>query len=963
MVGLPRWSGGVQFDSLSQQLLLGRSVIDSTHWEAHDPGERMTESANARPASKSPVRLLRTKLFVPQVHPELVARPRLFSLLDESRTQKLTLVAAPAGFGKTTLLSAWIAERDVDVGWVSLDERDSDPTRFWTYAIAALQTIWPSVGAVSSAMLQSSQAPPIEGVLTELLNEVAGQEGSALLILDDYHVIAEAGIHRGMSFLLSHLPPQLSIILLSREDPPLSLAVLRARRQLLEIRAPELRFTSAEAHIFFSRAMGLELRGQDLAALETVTEGWAAGLQLAALSLQEFEDVGAFVTSFSGSHRYVFDYLAYEILNRQPPDVYEFLLKTSLLTRMSGELCDAVVSRERSRAILERLDSTNLFIVPLDPERRWYRYHHLFAGFLRARLTAETTPTELADLHRRAGDWYAAHDALPDAIEHALASGDFAHAMALIKSEVYDMFSRSELRTLLAWVSELPQELLREDHLLSMAAAWAALAMGRMDELERRLDDVERSIDARPDGSPESFAREPETRGALGEIACLRASLAFNTMDFARVRELSDLARSYLGAGSVDSAVDMPGGLFNDRHSLLGVAAFNLAIAQMYNGETQAALQTFDEAIHLIRADENLHLLPMCISYLAQLQVQQGQLRAAARSYSEAVREIRGGHVRSPLSGGVYTGLGWVHYEWNELDRAADLLQQGIDLGTQWSHWEILLSGYAGLAHIDAARGAPVGAEGRLQELAGILERMNLQWAQPGVEAHRALLAVRQGDVATARAWAGTTSLPEDGPIPYPLEFYALVLVRILLAQGELERALNVLDRVSVEAESGGRVGRMIEAMAVRALLLDARGDRPAALAHLTQALEMADPEGYTRTFVDEGPAMQALLSELADRSRIAARILKAFDGPNEGATATSPPVGPSEVGTLPESLTDREQEVLALIAQGLTNQDIANHLVLSINTVKTHAKNIYEKLGVRNRAQATLRATELRLL
>ena len=933
----------------------------------------MSASPNPLSAPVTTMRLLRTKLFVPQAHPDLVARPRLLEALERGCHRRLTLLSAPAGFGKSTLLAVWAGQRAggilegaetpgrPQVGWVSLDERDNDPIRFWSYVIEALDALWPGRWATVRTMIGSPQPPPIEGVLTEMLNTLTTCEGSAALVLDDYHAIVAPAIHEGMSFLLENLPPHLCLILSGRADPPLPLAQLRARRQLVEIRAHDLRFTQEESADFLNRVMGLALRADDVSALASLTEGWAAGLQLAALSIQEAEDVRAFVASFSGEHRYIFDYLAHEILDQQPLATREFLLRTAVLDRMNGTLCDAVTGSDDGQAMLQMLERGNLFVTPLDQERHWYRYHHLFSEFLRTQLAGEKDPAEIADLHHRAAQWFVDQGDLSDAIDHALAAGDYVWAKTLVEGALVGMFRRSELRTLIGWLERLPKALIQQDAYLTMAAAWAYLATGRQEAVETRLCDVERLIGAVADGSPESYALPPEQRGPLAEISCLRATLCFNKGDLAAVEAYSRQTRAYL-------ADDAQAGAFNQRLALLGIAAFHLALAKEFGGDTVAAVDAFQEAIPRLRDDDNPHLLPMSISHLGQLLALQGRLHDAASTYAEALREVEQRGTPSPLSGTAYTGLGSLFYEWNDLERAAAYLEQGVEMGRPWSHWEVLVNGYVGLACIDLAGGDVDRAMGRLASLVDYTTLVKMRWALPLIEAYRALFSLRIGRIHDAIAWARGIDVPAEGALPFALEPNALILARILSAQGQYAAALALLTRLAAGAEAAGRLGRVIEALSIQALVLDAQGERAAALTALANALELAAPQGYVRLFVDEGPGMRSLLAALPAKSDYASGLLAAFAGTqsiDDGGchVALAHASDAPDRQDLAEPLTERELEILVLMADGLTNQDIADRLFISINTVKTHAKNIYSKLDVRNRAQAIVRAAEAGLL
>ena len=909
--------------------------------------DRRTESSSA-------ARLLRTKLFVPQVHAELVARPRLLTRLDAGHRCKLTLISAPAGFGKTTLLSTWIAERDEPVAWVSLDDRDNDPPRFWAYVIAGLQSVWPDVGETASAMLHAPQAPPIQGILTELLNDVAEQKEAVALVLDDYHAITDDDIHAALTFLLENAPPQLHLIIASRTDPPLSLPLLRARRQLVELRAADLRFTIEEAEAFFDQMEGLSLDDEDVTALESLTEGWAAGLQLAALSVLEVDDVSAFIQTFSGSHRYIFDYLAHEVLNRQPSAVHAFLLQTAILDRFNASLCEAVTGDVESQKVLERLEAANLFIVPLDQRRHWYRYHHLFSDFLQAQLEQEVEPQERVDLHQRASVWCEAQGYPSAAIQHALAAEDDERAAALIRQVTGEMFQRSELRTLLQWIEALPEPLLAEDAFLNMAMAWALLATGQSEAVAPHIQAVERLLEISVDEVDASCELPADIRGALAEIACIRASLAFNRFDLARAQALAQKALACL-------ADPQAHGLYNQNLSLRGVAAFSSASAHEYAGETSAAVAVFEDAVDVIREDQNMHLLPVSISHQGQLYVVQGQLHDAAQTYETALASMDGDMPPSPLSGVAYTGLAQVLYEWNDLQQAVAHLERGVELGKQWVSWDVLLPGYAMLSDIAVARGDPEQALAYLDTLTEYVQQWeDIQWALPAIASHRALVAVRRGDVDAAAEWAASSELNESGPIPYVQEGDALVLVRVWLAQGRADAAVALLTRLLASNEAAERWGRVIKVLVLQALAFAELGNREAAVTALTRAVERAEPEGYVRTFIDEGAPLHALLAHVD--------VLPAYVTTLQAAFAEPEPE-PAEDATVPvsqpliEPLTDRELDVLRLIAQGLTNQEIADALFISVNTVKTHAKHIYEKLNVRNRAQATTRAAEMGLL
>ena len=922
-----------------------------------DPSENLTRNAHN-------LRLLQTKLYIPRAHPDLVERPWLIRRLNGGLDARLILVSAPAGFGKTTLLSAWLAQCELPAAWVSLDGRDNDPVRFWAYFIAALRTLQADLGEAAMGMLQASQPPSIEVILTEVLNEVASIQGDFLLILDDYHSIESEAIHKGLTFLLENLPPQMHLVIASRTEPPLPLPLLRVRRALIELSLADLRFNDQEVADFLTQVMGLDLTAADIATLEKLTEGWIAGLQLAALSMQGMADISAFIRSFTGSHRYVFDYLAQEVLNHQPEELQRFLLETSILERLNSSLCNAVSGQGDSQERLEQLEQANLFLVALDQERHWYRYHHLFADFLQARLSQEIDGGELASLHLRASEWYQTHAFPIEATSHALAARDFERAETLMLAAATELFVRSELASVLNLLAALPEERRRANPQLSMAGAWAQLATGQIEDVEEYLLDIENSLGLTADGSPESLQAPPKVRGALGEISCLRASLSFHHSDIAAVMNWCQRAHAYLGEGVVEA-------LFNDAASLQSVITFNQALALEFFGDIQASSKYFAETIELSRADQNFHILPMASSHLAQLQVIQGKLHLAASTYQRALRDAQETRLPSPLLGMAHTGIGNLLVEWNDLQPAETHLKHGIEMGRRWMQWEILVSGFTGLARLKLAQGETDQALALLQEMTELGNSMQIPWPGHISAAFRALVMIRQGNIEPAIQWAKQAGIqPEDEPNSFQEGEY-ITLVRVLLAQGELERAQTLAERLLKATEEAQRWGRVIEILLLQALVLHGRGNREQALNVLRRALDLAEPQGYLRIFVEEGEPMRTLLQEVAGEGRAyASKLLNAFyetqyqsRTSSKTAEAAHPIPGQQSPDLLIAPLSERELEVLSLVATGLTNQEIGDRLTISLNTVKTHVKNIYSKLNARSRLEAADRARELKLI
>src|SRR5215203_1513208 len=609
--------------------------------------------------------LLTTKLYVPRAHPNLVPRPRLGALLAEGMNRKLTLISAPAGFGKTTLLSEW---RMIHLGgerplaWVSLEEADNDPSRFLSYLVTTLQTIEAGIGNAVLASLRSPQPPTVESVLTALINDIVALPGEFVLVLDDYHVIETRLIHDVITFLLEHMPPQMHLVIASRNDPPLPLARLRARGQMTELRAADLRFTPEEAGAFLTDMMALDLSTSDVKALERRTEGWIAGLQLAALSMRGREDISGFIEAFTGSNRYVLDYLVEEVLARQPEPVTSFLLKTSILDRLSGDLCDAVAESHGGQEMLEALDKENLFVFPLDEEGRWYRYHHLFAEVLRHHLR-RSQPNLVPELHRRASRWYEQNGLLDEAIKHALAAQDFEGAARLVEGGAGEILARGEVTLLVDWVEALPEDLMRSRPGLCIPYAWALFLTGRLEDAEERARDAERAANT----------------GALSaEVTALRANL---------VRARGDVP------GSIELAREARKLLPEDGFALRGAISFNLGGAYWVTGDLEAAKEAFAEASAASRRAGNTYVALLSMRARAEIEKMSGHLRRAADLYHEALQIAEA--APSPAAGLAHVGMGELLYEWNDLDGAVHHLTQGIDLGNRSGSFDILFPGRA----------------------------------------------------------------------------------------------------------------------------------------------------------------------------------------------------------------------------------------------------------------------------
>ena len=919
------------------------------------------KAAGHRGDSPVPAPLLETKLYVPRSRRGLVPRPRLSERLDRGTASKLMLVSAPAGFGKTTLLTEWLAAGPAGpaderlVAWLSLDRGDNDPVSFWTYVIAALRTVASGVGESALALLQAPRSPPIETVLTALLNDLGATAGDIVLVLDDYHVVDARDVQDGMAFLLDHLPPQLHVVIAGRADPALPLARLRGRGELVEIRAAELRFTPDEAAAYLNEMMGLQLTARDVAALEGRTEGWIAALQLAALSIQGRDDVAGFITGFAGDDRYVVDYLGEEVLQRQPERVQTFLLQTSILGRLSGPLCDAVTGQSGSKAMLEALDRGNLFLVPLDDRRRWYRYHQLFADVLHARLLDEQ-PGQVPDLHRRASAWYQQNGEPSEAISHALAAQDFDRAADLVELAIPAMRRTRQEATVRGWLEVLPDELFRVRPVLSVSFAGALLARGELEGVEGRLRDAERWLD-----TTAGIRQGPQTPSA--------EMVVVDDEEFRRLpaqievyRAAQALARGD-GPGTVRHARRALDLSLADDHLCRASAAGLMGLASWASGDLEAGHSAYAECMAGLRRAGYIADTFGCAIALADIRRAQGRLGEAMRTYEQALQRASqpGGAVLRGTAD-MYVGMSEVHRERDDLPAATQQLLRSQELGEHAGLPQNRYRWRVAMARIRQAEGDLGGALDLLNEA----ERLYVGDFFPNVRpvpALRARVRVARGEWGEALGWAREQGLSVDDDLSYLREFEHITLARVLLARYQDERAeaslheaTRLLERLLRAAEEGARTGSVLEILVLQALARQARGDIPAAVAVLQRALTPAEPEGYVRIFVDEGPPMASLLRAAAKQGIARNYVRRLLAAVSE--TEHDSPIKQ----VLIEPLSERELDVLRLLGTDLGGPEIARELVVSLNTVRTHTKNIYAKLGVTNRRAAVRRAAELGL-
>ena len=902
--------------------------------------------------------ILTTKLYVPPARSELVSRPRLIARLMEGLTRKLILISAPAGFGKTTLLGEWVGHIELPVAWVSLEEGDNDLSRFLTYVVAALQTI--DLGAGALGALQSPQPLPTDTILTALINEVADSPQDFILVLDDYHLIEAQPIHDALTFLLDHLPSQMHLAIASRSDPPLPLAHLRGRGELTELRAADLRFTPDEAATFLNQVMGLGLSAEDIAALETRTEGWIVGLQMAALSMQGRADTASFIQAFTGSHHFIIDYLVEEVLQRQPERVRSFLLQTSILDRLSGPLCDAVTGQEDGRGMLEALERGNLFVVPLDDERHWYRYHHLFADVLQTH-SMEQQPDRAPALHLRASEWYEQNDLPSDAIRHALAAEDFDRAAGLIELAWPAMDWSFQSATWLGWVKALPDQLVRARPVLSVGYAWALLIGGELEACEARLRDAERWLETTADISE----RVPSAEMVVVDEEQFRS-----------------LPASIANARAVQAQAlgDVPGSVTYARRALdllpegddfgRGKLTVLLGLAHWASGDLETAYQSFADGMASFQMAGNILFAISFTFILADIRMAQGRLYEAVSTYERSL-QLATGQGEPVLEGtaDLYLGLSELHREQDDLEAAAQHLQRSEEQGEQAEVYQYRRC--RAQARIREAQGDLDGALNLLDEAERWLSFRNpLPDVRP-IAALKTRVWVGQGRLTEALGWVHERGLSVDDDLSYLREFEHVTLARVLIAEYKSDRAdrsiheaFGLLERLLKAAEEGGRTGSVIEILLLQALAHEVEGELPLALAPLERALTLAEPEGYVRIFVDEGPPMARLLYEalsLGIAPNYVQRLLAAF--PVSEPEQPKPSKSQIPEFELIEPLSKREIEVLQLIAEGLTNQEIATRLYLSKNTVKVHTRNIYAKLDAHHRAGAVARARALGIL
>ncbi|MEJ7837586.1 MAG: LuxR C-terminal-related transcriptional regulator [Thermomicrobiales bacterium] len=882
--------------------------------------------------------LLTTKLYIPTHQATVISRPRLSDRMNTAVQRKLTLICAPAGFGKTTAVSEWIRERKDAVAWVSLDEGDNDPARFLRYMIAALQTRSAGIGIDVVSLLRSPQPPSMESLLTRLLNDIASQPDELVLILDDYHVIEAKQVERALTFLLEHMPPLLHLIITTREDPQLPLSRLRARGQMTEIRATDLRFTVAEAAEFLNTKMGLDLAESDIAALEDRAEGWIAGLQLAAISMQGHQDTAAFIQSFTGSHRFVMDYLIDEVLHRQQESVQNFLLDTSILDKLCGPLCDAVSgdSPGSGQVILDYIDGANLFLVPLDNDRRWYRYHHLFGELLRQRLLVRgatsggTGADHVAELHIRASRWFELNNLEIDALHHAIAANDIARAERLIHGKGVPLYVRGGAAPVLSWLESLPPHVFANSPSMCLMFAGVLSIVGQVSRIESKLLAAEAAMQGR--------AETDGTSDLIGRIASMRSLVAVLSGDPHQIETV--ILQSRRALEHLDPS----------NTSARAASTWQLGLAHLYQKNRAEARFAFDEAIAASETSGNLHVNILATTCLGNIQETDTQLRQASETYQQALRLI--GQPPGPVACEAHVGLARIYYEWNDLNvaRQHGLLSAQLARQTQIPN---VVSSEVFLARLLLAQGDMDGAIDALAQTEQLVRRKNFWFRMPDVASMQVRALLRQGNIPDAARLAQMHDLP-------------ISLARVHLAQRDPLAALALLESVRQQAEARDLRDERLTVIVLQLLAHQANGDAATAMHLLAEVMALAAPAGCVRLFIDEGLPMAQLVSAAANQgidTEYASQLLVAFAGefPDSSLRPSLPDHGSSSSPI--DTLSPRELEVLHLISEGYSNQEISDLLFVALSTVKGHNRVIFGKLDVQRRTEAVARARSLGLL
>ncbi len=882
--------------------------------------------------------LLKTKLLIPPIHANHVARLHLINKLNGGLDKLLTLVSAPAGYGKTMLLAEWSAHSPVPVSWVALDESDNSPTRFLAYLIATLDKIQSNVSVNAQTLLKSSQPLPLPVVLTTLINDISAIPFSFVLILDDYQFIHNQSVHDTLAYILDHQPPNLHLVISTRGDPPLPLPRLRSRGQLVEIREKNLRFTSEEVDQYFKASTGLELSAEDVTALEERTEGWVVGLQTAALSIQGRDEPSSFIQSFSGSNRYILDYLKEEVLCRQSEDIQKFLMETSILDSLCGNLCDVVTCQAGSQELLERIEKANLFLIPLDEERQWYRYHHLFAELLTARLE-HLYPQLVKGLHRRASEWYEEHGMIEIAMQHAFAAGDNERLSRLLEQNAFLMIMRGETTTLMEWLGKIPEELIYSRLELLRVKIWGLSFSGKIKLAEPQFKKVELLLNVQE--------WTPLTQNLSGEIALLRGIAANYYCEFSRSIDLCRRALELLPVNS---------------QRMRAIAVITLGNVYYAIGDLNQARREFSKAGMMAEEFDDPWTMAQSKWELGFLDISAGKLHKAEERYQEAYRIMMERLGLRPGSVGMIdSGMAHLLIEWNQLDAANELLSKSLEKMSWrkpmrwWENPTVIVPSYTLQARLLRLRGDLAGAFEMIQKACQlILEYDMFPSMRYSVQAELILLWLAQGNPTFAQKWAEECKPGVAEQLLFR-EREQIARARVLFSVGKIVEAQMLLISLAGAAENHGCYGNLIEILILQALTLKSVMNTSQALQTLEKALLLAEPEGYMRVFLDEGQPMSELLDALGHQEgavskEYIARLLAAFPDYQHGRTLLEP-------------ITKREQEILRLIASGMSNQQIAEKLVLATGTVRAHTANIYRKLDVSNRIQAVVRAKELNLL